>query len=160
MIPRVRPFAPRDKAAVINILKLSPQFELHEIEVAEEVIGDYLRDPIHSGYHVFVAELETTIEGYICYGSTPLTKGTWDIYWIAVSPNSRRQGIGKQLMSFAENHIQKAQGRIIVVETSSKSTYDDTNSFYRNLGYEPVCQIADFYAPKDDKIIYLKKIVQ
>jgi ribosomal protein S18 acetylase RimI-like enzyme len=158
MIPRIRPLAPRDKAAIINILKISPQFELYEIEVAEEVLVEYLKDPINSGYHIVVAELESTIEGYVCYGPVPLTRGTWDIYWIAVSPNSKRQGIGKQLMHHVENQIQKAQGRLIFVETSSKSSYDDTNSFYNNLGYESICRIPDFYAPKDDKIIYQKKI--
>lgn len=158
MIHRIRPLAPRDKTAVINILKSLPQFELHEIQVAEEVLGDYLRDPINSGYHIVVAELESNIDGYICYGPTPLTRGTWDIYWIAVTLQSKRQGIGKQLMSFAEDKIQKAGGRIIIVETSSKPSYDETNSFYHNLGYEAICKIADFYAPKDDKIIYHKRI--
>ena len=158
MIPRIRPLAPRDKAAIINILKISPQFELHEIEVAEEVIVEYLRDPINSGYHIVVAELESTIEGYVCYGSTPLTRGTWEIYWIAVSPGSRRQGIGKQLMHHVENHVQKAQGRLIFAQTSSRTSFDDTNSFYSNLDYESISRIPDFYAPKEDKIIYQKKL--
>ena len=157
MIPKIRPLAPRDKAAVMAILKKSNQFELFELEVAEEVINDYLRDPINSGYHIAVAEMESTIEGYICYGPTPLTRGTWDIYWIAVSPVNRKQGIGKQLMNYAEYNIQKNGGRLIIVETSSKTSYDDTNSFYRNLGYEEICRIADFYTPKDDKIMYQKK---
>jgi GNAT superfamily N-acetyltransferase len=157
MIPRIRPLAPRDKTAIMNILRTSAQFELHEIKVAEEVINDYLHDPINSGYHILVADLESTIEGYICYGPTPLTIGTWDIYWIAVLPRNRKQGLGRQLMSAAEYNIKKAQGRIIIVETSSKPSYDETNSFYRNLGYEEICRIADFYAPGDDKIMYQKK---
>jgi GNAT superfamily N-acetyltransferase len=158
MIPRIRPLAPRDKTAVMTILKQSIQFELHELEVAEEVINDYLRDPIHSGYHIVVADMESDIEGYICYGPTPLTIGTWDIYWIAVSLKNRNLGIGRQLMSFAEDKIKNVQGRLIIVETSSKPSYDETNSFYRNLGYEQICRIPDFYAPKDDKILYQKKL--
>jgi GNAT superfamily N-acetyltransferase len=158
MIPRIRTLAPRDKTAVMTILRKSEQFELFELDVAEEVINDYLRDPINSGYHVAVAEMESNIEGYVCYGPTPLTKGTWDIYWIAVTPKSRKQGIGKQLMSYAEYNVEKAGGRLIIVETSSKPSYDDTNNFYRDLGYKEICRITDFYAPKDDKIMYQKQV--
>jgi ubiquinone/menaquinone biosynthesis C-methylase UbiE len=61
-------------------------------------------------------------------------------------------------MSYAEYNIEKAGGRLIIVETSSKPSYDDTNDFYRDLGYKEICRITDFYAAKDDKIMYQKKI--
>lgn len=158
MIPRIRPLAPRDKPAIVNILKASPEFELHEIDVAAEVIDDYIRDPVHSGYHISVAELDNTIEGYICYGPTPLTKGTWDIYWIAVSPVKKRKGIGKDLLAFAEHRIGTEQGRLILVETSSKPSYEGAHGFYATMGYELVSRISDFYSPKDDKLIFQKRL--
>lgn len=126
--------------------------------VAEEVIDSYLHDPRGSGYHTLVAESDSTIAGYICYGPTPLTEGTWDIYWMAVVPEKQGQGIGSALMTFAEDQIKKARGRLAIIETSSKPEYEKTRRFHLSHGYEVVCRIPDFYAPGDDKLILQKRL--
>lgn len=148
----------RDKPAVIQMLRNMPEFNPAEVIVAEEVLDDYLRDSIRSGYHVFVAETGSSIVGYICYGPTPLTEGTWDIYWLAVAPNQQRKGIGKSLLTFAEGNIKETSGRIAIIETSSRPEYEATARFYRTLGYELACHITDFYAPNDDKLILIKRL--
>lgn len=146
----------RDKSAIMHMLRNMPEFKPSEVVVAEDVLDDYLRDSIRSGYHVFVAEIESLVVGYICYGPTPLTEGTWDIYWLAVAPNQQSKGIGKSLLSFAEANIKETRGRIAVIETSSRPEYEATVRFYRTQGYELTCRIADFYAPGDDKLILIK----
>ena len=158
MMTRIRPLAPRHKSVVMRILRNSPEFEQQEVQVAEEIIDAYLHDAVNSGYHIAVAEIDSDVEGYICYGPTPLTKGTWDIYWIAVSPQKKGLGIGKELMYFAEDSIKRAEGRLVLIETSSKPLYENSRNFYQKRDYELICRIADFYAPKDDKLIYLKRI--
>jgi ribosomal protein S18 acetylase RimI-like enzyme len=155
---KVRPMIARDKPAVIHMLRNMPEFNPAEVVVAEEVLDDYLRDSVRSGYHVFIAETGSSIVGYICYGPTPLTEGTWDIYWLAVAPNQQRKGIGKSLLTFAEGNIKETGGRIAIIETSSKPEYEATARFYQTLGYELACHIADFYAPNDDKLILIKRL--
>jgi len=147
-----------DKSAIMHMLRNMPEFKPPEVVVAEEVLDDYLRDSIRSGYHVFVAEIDSLFVGYICYGPTPLTEGTWDIYWLAVAPNQQSQGIGKSLLSFAEENIKEIRGRLAVIETSSRPEYEATARFYRTQGYELTCRIADFYAPGDDKLILIKRL--
>jgi ribosomal protein S18 acetylase RimI-like enzyme len=158
MRPKVRPMAAYDKPAIIQTLKDIAEFTPAEVTVAEEVIDSYLRDSTQSGYHVFVAEVGSSIAGYICYGLTPLTEGTWDIYWLAVAPKQQSQGIGKALLAFAEGKIQEARGRMILIETSSKPEYAPTRRFYRAQDYKLACRIADCYAPDDDKIIFQKRL--
>ena len=148
----------QDKPAIVQMLQNMPEFKPPEVVVAEEVLDNYLHDSIRSGYHVFVAEIDSLVVGYICYGPTPLTEGTWDIYWLAVAPNQQSQGIGKSLLAFAEENIKETTGKIAVVETSSKPEYEATGRFYRTQGYELVCRIPDFYAPGDDKLIFLKRL--
>ncbi|MCJ7515235.1 MAG: GNAT family N-acetyltransferase, partial [Dehalococcoidia bacterium] len=123
---KVRPMTARDKPAVIHMLRNMPEFKSTEVVVAEEVIDDYLHKSIRSGYHVFVAETDSSLAGYICYGPTPLTEGTWDVYWLAVAPNQQRKGIGKSLLNFAEGNIKKTSGRIAIIETSSRPEYEAT----------------------------------
>ncbi len=156
MSPTIRPMTSKDKPAIMLILRNISEFKPTELGVAEEVLDSYLQDPTRSGYHVFVADTGSSITGYICYGPTPLTEGTWDIYWLAVAPNEQRRGVGKALLASAEDKIKKTKGRLALIETSSKPEYERTRRFHRSQGYELVCRIADFYAPGDDKLIFQK----
>ena len=126
--------------------------------VAEELIDSYLDDPYSSGYHILVAEIDSSVAGYICYGATPLTDGTWDIYWVAVARKRQDQGIGSALMRFAEQEMIRAKGRLSIIETSSTPAYEKTRSFHLSHGYEIVARIPDFYAPDDDKLILQKRL--
>jgi D-alanine-D-alanine ligase len=147
-----------DKPALMRILKSAPEFKPLEVAVAEEVIDSYLAGAEKSGYHVLIAEDDSKVSGYICYGETPCTVGTWDIYWVAVAREKRRQGIGKVLTRVAESAIKKARGRQAIIETSSTPIYENTREFYLGRGYDNIGRIPDFYAPGDDKIILRKKL--
>jgi len=125
--------------------------------VAGEVIDSYLADPRQSGYNILVAADNPGVAGYICYGPTPCTEGTWDIYWTAVSGEKRGQGIGTALMRAGEAAIGRASGRLIIIETSATPAYEPTRRFYRRCGYEEIGRIPDFYAPGDDKITMQKR---
>jgi len=152
----VRHMTRQDKAAVMQILHQTPEFTADEVTVAEELIDSYLESTDGSGYHIMVAELGQSVAGYICYGPTPMTQGTWDIYWMAVAPLEQGKGIGKALLAFAEDVVRTARGRLSLIETSSKPEYEKTRRFHASQGYELVAKIADFYAPGDDKLIYQK----
>ena len=144
----------------MKILQDTPEFKPSEVVVAEEVIDSYLHDPVGSGYHALVAENGSDVVGYICYGPTPLTEGTWDIYWMTVAQEKQCHGIGSALMTFAEEHIKQAQGRLVIIETSAKPEYEKTRRFHLSHGYETICRIPDFYAPGDDKLILQKRLGQ
>ena len=157
MTLRVRLMTEADKPAIMNILKQTPEFKPHEIPVAEEVIDAYLKNGGASGYNVLVAEGNPAVTGYICYGPTPCTEGTWDFYWEAVDRKLRGRGIGSALSRAAEAEVRKARGRLIMIETSSTPLYEKTRRFHLGRGYEIVARIADFYTTGDDKIIMAKK---
>jgi ribosomal protein S18 acetylase RimI-like enzyme len=146
-----------DKPALMRILRNTPEFKPFEVVVAEEVIDSYLNEP-QAGYFTLVAEDNGEIAGYICYGETPCTAGTWDIYWVAVAGGKRGRGIGKVLSETAETAMKKAGGRMAIIETSSTPLYDNTRSFYLGRGYEIIARIPDFYMPGDDKLILRKKL--
>lgn len=142
----------------MKILSNIPEFKASEINVAEEVIDCYLRDPIKSGYHVLVAEIDATITGYICYGPTPLTESTWDIYWEVVEREMQGRGIGSALMEYTEEKIVRDGGKLVIIETSSTPAYEKTRRFHLKNGYTVICRISDFYAPMDDKLIFQKRL--
>jgi ribosomal protein S18 acetylase RimI-like enzyme len=147
-----------DRPAMMRILRNTPEFRPSEVAVAEEVIDSYLSRHEGSGYNIVVAEDDFLVSGYICYGETPCTVGTWDIYWIAVAREKRGRGIGKTLAEKAETAIRQAGGRLAIIETSSTPLYENTRSFYLGRGYETIARIPDFYMPGDDKLI-LRKVL-
>jgi ribosomal protein S18 acetylase RimI-like enzyme len=158
MAVKIRPMSPEDKRALMRILKNTPEFKPFEVVVAEEVIDAYLDNPAGSGYNILVATDEGGVEGYICYGETPCTVGTWDIYWVAVAREERGKGVGKLLSETTEKAIKEAGGRMALIETSSTPLYENTRRFYERRGYQTVARIEDFYAPGDDKLILKKTL--
>ena len=158
MTVKIRKMTQQDKSPLMNILRDTPEFTPPELIVAEEVIDCYLEDPIRSGYRILITENDSTVSGYICYGPTPLTEGTWDLYWAAVTRKMRGTGLGKALWEKAEDDIRKDGGRLAVIETSSKPDYESTRRFHEARGYKQVGRIADFYSPGDDMLIYVKRL--
>jgi GNAT superfamily N-acetyltransferase len=158
MTVKIRSMTRDDRPEVVRLLRALPEFEPSEVTVAEEVIDSYLDNPSGSGYHIQVAEAGPRLAGYICYGPAPLTQDTWDIYWVAVAAEKQGKGIGSALISFAEDEIRRAGGRLIIIETSSKPTYQKTRRFYLGRGYRIVCCLSDFYAPGDDKLTHQKRL--
>jgi ribosomal protein S18 acetylase RimI-like enzyme len=142
----------------MRILNNTPEFKPHEVVVAEELIDAYLSDPAGSGYNMLVAVEGSGVAGYICYGPTPCTIGTWDIYWEAVSQEKRGRGIGSALTKVVEEIVRKAGGRMIIIETSSTPLYDNTRHFHIGQGYRVVGRVPDFYAPGDDRLILVKRL--
>ncbi len=140
------------------LLRGTPEFKPAEVVVAEEVIDSYLADPAGSGYNTLVAQDGPAIAGYISYGPTPLTEGTWDVYWMAVAAGEQGKGLGSALLAYAEDKIKEAEGRLVIIETSSQPGYEKTRRFYLNHGYEAVCRLPNFYAPGDDKLILQKRL--
>ena len=156
--PSVRPLTAKEKSSVMRILQDTPEFLPPEVVIAEELIDAFLEDQATSGYYIQFAEVDGDIAGYICYGNTPLTEATWDIYWVAVDRNKQGLGIGRILMKHAEDDIKKMRGKLIMVETSGKPEYNKTRRFYDTLDYQRVCQIPDYYAPGDDLVLFSKRL--
>jgi ribosomal protein S18 acetylase RimI-like enzyme len=155
---KIRPMTAADKPALMQILARTPEFKSFEVKVAEEVIDAYLDDAAGSGYNILVAVDGVRLAGYICYGPTPCTDGTWDMYWEAVDPAQRGRGIGTALTEAAEAAMTRAGGRMIMIETSASPLYDNTRRFHQSRGYVTVASVPDFYAPADDMLIMQKRL--
>jgi ribosomal protein S18 acetylase RimI-like enzyme len=100
------------------------------------------------------------VAGYACFGATPLTQGTFDLYWIAVDPVLHGAGVGRALMRAVEDAVRGEGGRLLLIETASKPSYAKTRAFYIAWRCEEVARIKDFYAVGDDKVIYARRLTE
>ena len=146
-----------DRSALDQLLSKITVFDAEDRAIAIELLDIYLKDPAQEDYQFSVAfDHDSRMIGYICYGPTPLTEGTYDLYWIAVDPQYAGQGVGTLLMRQLESILKANHDRLIVIETSSSQQYALTRQFYLKNGYVLAETIKDFYRPGEDRVTFVK----
>lgn len=164
------PLRAGDRSRVNDILAATGAFADSEIEVALELFDlAYPADSEGASLtalasrnedYEFVGarEAEGALLGYACFGPTPSTDGTFDLYWLAVHPDAQGRGAGRRLIAWVHQELNQRGARLLVVETSSRDSYVRTREFYTHAGYAEAARVRDFYAPADDRIIYTTRL--
>jgi ribosomal protein S18 acetylase RimI-like enzyme len=155
----LRALVPGDRARLEAITRATGVFREDEVAVALEVFdAGVAGDP---SYTLLGAEVdvngEAVLAAWICWGPTPCTLGTWDLYWLAVDPACQQRGLGAALVREMEHRLH-ASARLIVVETAGREDYAGTRAFYERCGYRVAARLPDFYAPGDDQVVYVKYV--
>jgi len=156
---KIRSLVEKDRARLLSMLIKTRAFTSAEIDVAMELVDIVLKDPSQKDYqiHCIVDDQDQAI-GYICYGSTPMTQGTFDLYWIAVDPDFQKKGAGSKLLEFLEEWVRAEGGRLILADTSTIPHYEKTQKFYLKNGFREVAKVPDYYHPGNDRITFCKRI--
>lgn len=166
--------SPKDRPRVRRILEATRVFRNEEIDVAIELFDSVfgaetgadaaqqqklVTAPASSDYFFLGAFTpEEELAGFACYGPTPGSDRTYDLYWIAVDPAVQGSGCGTILLNEVERRLKGLNARMVVVETSSRSDYGSSREFYAQRGYVEAARARDFYAPADDRITYTKRL--
>jgi D-alanine-D-alanine ligase-like ATP-grasp enzyme/ribosomal protein S18 acetylase RimI-like enzyme len=156
--PSIRWSQPEERDAILAIVAQTGAFRPEEVAVAREVLDAALSAGPDGQYQSYTALAGGGVVGWVCFGPTPCTQGTFDLYWLAVDPHGQGRGIGTALVSYVERMAVLRGGRMMIVETAGREAYDAARRFYRKLGYEEHARLTDFYAPSDDKVVYVKRL--
>jgi ribosomal protein S18 acetylase RimI-like enzyme len=152
----LRPVGRAQRARLERITAATGLFRPDEVAIAVELLDDALAGD--ADYRFLGAYADDELAGYACWGPTPGTTGTYDLYWIVVDPPRQGNGIGTQLLGAVEQQLTTDDGRLVIVETSSRADYAPTRAFYERRGYARAATIPGYYAPGDDLVIYLKDL--
>lgn len=151
-----------DRAGLEAALRSDETFRPDEIAVALELIDESLAgDP---EYQLVVAVDGDAVLGYVCFGLTPMTRATYDLYWIVVAAAARGRGVARALVDDMEGQIRAqvgARGEPVAsvrVETSPADGHGAARAMYERLGYPIASELADFYAPGEGLITYYKQL--
>jgi ribosomal protein S18 acetylase RimI-like enzyme len=153
----IRPLEGKDREHLASLIRRIETFSPEEVACATELV-DLALQPNNRDYKILVADRDGTLVGYVCYGPTPMTEGTHDLYWIASDPAVRGQGVGASLISGMEGDLRRLEARLIRVETSATEAYGPTRGFYASMKYTEEARIRDFYKVGDDLIILTKRL--
>ena len=160
------------RTRVRDILVATKVFREAEVDVAIELFDEVFGTPVTVGStsstnyapassdYFFLGAFtpEEELAGFACYGPTPGTDRTYDLYWIAVHPAAQGTGSGTILLNEVERRLKGQNARMLVVETSSRSDYKNTRGFYFRRGSVESARACDFYAPADDRITFTKRL--
>ena len=154
----IRPAVPADTPTLLALAQSTTVFKAHEIKALEEVLDDYHAEAHAQGHRCVTYEQEGRVVGFAYYAPAAMTDRTWYLYWIAVAKDIHARGVGSRLLRHAEDEIRQAQGRLLLIETSSMPHYELTRRFYLKHGYERACVLKDFYADGDDLVVFRKRL--
>ncbi len=146
-----------DIPQIEEILVATGAFTDAEVEVALELLEIVRIDLNQQDYEVAIDEHAGRVAGYVLFGPVPLTEGTFDLYWIAVDPQTQGKGVGRRLVAHVEQSVKKRGGRLLCLETSSQGGYERTRKFYEKAGFVEESCLRDFYKPGDDRLTYVKR---
>jgi ribosomal protein S18 acetylase RimI-like enzyme len=152
----IRAATAADRDAIEACLRSDATFTADELAIAMSLVdGGLAGDP---DYALRVAEGGGGggIAGYACFGPTPVTRATWDLYWIVVDARARGRGVGRGLLAAVEDAIRGGDGRHVRIETGAGPAYAAARALYARAGYPEVARFDDFYAPGDAMIVYYK----
>jgi len=152
-----RPLESSDVPSLVALVDAAGVFRPDEIEVAREVLEASAVKGEASGYFCRV-EADVAPIGFACWGPTPCTIGTFDLYWLVVLPSSQGGGVASRLLTEAEADVLSRGGRQLIAETSSTDPYAPARRFYEARGFRAEARIRDFYRVGDDKVVYVKPL--
>ena len=155
--PQLRDLTPADRDRIEAITRSVRLFREDEVPIALEVFDEAVGGRPANTYNVLGAEVDGGLVGWICWGPTPCTLGTYDLYWMAVDPEAQGTGIGTALLLEMERRL-AGLARLIVIETAGRTDYAGTRGFYHARGYAPVAVVPDFYAQGDDQVVFVKRL--
>ncbi len=151
----LRPLHVADRCRIEEITRAVGLFREDEVPVALEVFDEAVRVPGGGAYEALGADVDGGLAGWICWGPTPCTLRTYDLYWMAVDPTLQGAGVGTALIVEMERRL-AGLARLIVVETAGRGDYTATRRFYEARGYRATATIPEFYGPGDDQVVYVK----
>jgi D-alanine-D-alanine ligase len=147
-----------DRDPILALLEATGFFPPHELEVAREVLDDAIAGAHDGHYRSLTALRDGRPVGWACVGPCPCTRGSWDLYWLAVHPDEQGRGLGRRLLARAEALALGLGARLLLAETAGRDVYAPTRSFYRACGYREEARVADFYDRGDDKVIFARRL--
>ena len=152
----LRPVGRAHRARLEQLTRGTDLFREEEVTTAVELLDENLAGD--EDYRFLGAFDGEQLIGYACWGPTPGTVATSDLYWIVVDRGRQGGGVGSQLLREVEQRLTADGRRLVVVETSSRTDYAPTRGFYEARGYTRTATIPSYYAPGDDLVVYTKDL--
>lgn len=143
----IRPLAPSDVAAVLDIAASSPE--------AAQWSGRDFERACRSEFASWVVETGTTPAGFLV---ARCAADQMEILNLAVEPSSRRRGTASRLLEAVLTSGRQEGARTVFLEVRTSNA--GAIAFYRRHGFEVSGRRAGYYFdPKEDALVLTRELV-
>lgn len=158
---QIRPAEAGDERAVADLAVVNNMFAEDELAGFTEMFRGAVKGDLEGHQWLVATTQESDVIGAAYLAPEPFADRVWNLYFIAVQPNQHGRGTGTALIGHVERLLRdagEASARVLIVETSSTDQYAATRGFYLARGFDMEAQIREFYGPRDDKVVFWKKL--
>ena len=153
----IRPVTPNDLPALMALIEAIGLFPPEEIDEMRTLLTDYFEGRLGPD-HVWITDEENGLAGAAYYAPERMTEGTWNLYFMGIHPDRRREGRASALLRYVEENLAARGERLLLVETSGHEAFARAWALYHKNGFEQEARIRDFYAAGSDKIVFRKAL--
>jgi GNAT superfamily N-acetyltransferase len=154
----IRPIVPADTPALVALSSSSGLFQADDSPAIRGMLDEYHAANAANGHHILAYDDGGILIGIAYFAPKVFTDRVWELLMIAVDQPRHRQGIGSQLLRAVEDAVRGLNGRLLLIETSDKSSFERTRLFYRKHGYSEVARIHDYFTDGDGKASFIKRV--
>ncbi|WP_431221682.1 GNAT family N-acetyltransferase [Serratia sp. L9] len=151
----IRPVESSDVGPLLNMLKVSGQFDEEGLMHVRGMLENYLSG--NSEELWFSAE-QQGLAGIAYCAPEIMTNNVWNLLMLWINPSHQRQGVGQALINKVENELRHKHARLLLVETSSQIEFSAARAFYSKQGFINEARIGNYYAIDEDKLIFTKNM--
>src|SRR4051794_23698867 len=120
----IRPIRSRDTPTLIEMACGTDAFKPIELQALQEVLDDYHAQNVANGHRAVAIQHDETSVGFAYFAPAAMTDRTWSLWWIMVNRAAQARGIGGELLRYIEAAVRAADGRQLLIETSSLAKYE------------------------------------
>jgi ribosomal protein S18 acetylase RimI-like enzyme len=150
---RVRDAQPDDISALEIIIRGVGLFTPKEADGFVGTLAAHFAEPEEG--HVWLLAGDGQGAGYLAPEAGP---GVWNLLFLGVRPEARRQGVARALVSHVEQRLRAQGARMLLIDTSTEAPMAAARALYEALGYERVALIPDYWAPGDGKLTFRRAL--
>lgn len=141
-----------DAERIRALVAATGAFDAEEQEIAGTVVETTLAGT--ETYRFLLAERDGELLGYTCFDRIPLSRVSFDLYWIAVRPEDQGTGLAGELVARTASFCKGKGGTQLFAEAASRPAHAQARAFLLRAGFAEAARLADFYEPGDARIIY------
>lgn len=146
---------PKNFKSIISLIKLNGDtFSRFEIPAAEKSIREFIKNQDKDN-KFFVIIDSGKIVGCGGYAKNDDTYGVYELCWLAIHPDFKRQGKAIMLYSHIESDIKVLRARLIIAEAGKGEI---NRFFYKKMKFRIAGIIPKYYSKKEDLVWYYKKL--
>lgn len=154
----IRPITPDDTSALTEVICSSGLFRQEDADSIQAMLDEYHSRKDDDGRHIVTFVENGSLAAVAYFSPKEFTDRVWELLMIAVTGSHQRQGLGSKLLRAVEDSVRAVNGRLLLIETSDKTSFERTRLFYQKHGYVEVARIPDYFTDGDGKVSFIKRL--